>query len=220
MKKTLAFMLSAALAACQVDSYDSGDGEYSLLTADFAEVHTAAPATVDYAVTDGGDSLVMEQPVSVEWAAKPDTLYRAVVYYDRSGGRAVRARGVVQVPVLRAGKASDFDRVLTDPLGFESAWVGADGKYLNIGLYIKVGEGGAAGARHVVGLVCDSVVASAGGVRTTYLRLYHDQGGVPEHYSSKTYVSVRCASLQADSAVVAVETYSGTVIRGLRLSEQ
>lgn len=94
-------MLATVLAACQVDSYDSGDGEYSMLTADFVEAHTSQASAVDYAVTDGGDSLVMQQPLSADWADKADTLYRAILYYDHADGTAVRARSIVQVPVLR-----------------------------------------------------------------------------------------------------------------------
>ena len=53
INKSILFLLAAVLAACQVDSYDSGDGEYSLLTADFVEAHTSQASAVDYAVTDG-----------------------------------------------------------------------------------------------------------------------------------------------------------------------
>ena len=220
IKKSILFLLATVLAACQVDSYDSGDGEYSMLTADFVEAHTSQASAVDYAVTDGGDSLVMQQPLSADWADKADTLYRAILYYDHAEGTAVQARSIVQVPVLRPNPPSAFGTVRTDPVDLESVWLSPSGKYLNIGLYVKVGEGGPQGARHTVGLVCDSVGVSQAGGRTAYLRFYHDQGGVPQYYSSKTYVSIGCASLRADSVELAVETYDGTSVRCFRLSEQ
>lgn len=220
MKNILVFLFAAAMAACQTDSYESGQGGYSLLTADFAEVHTCAPRVVDYALADGGDSLAFGSPAGVQWAETADTLYRAIVYYDRSGGATVSVRGIVEVPVLQPGDSAGLDSVYTDPVNLESVWLSAGGKYLNMGFYIKVGEGGPDGAQHTVGMVVDSVVASAAGVRTAYLRLYHDQGGVPEYYSSKAYVSVGCRSIGADSVVLRTETYDGTDIRQFRLSEQ
>ena len=220
MKKTLAFMLAAALAACQTDSYDSGQGNFSLLTADFVELHTDARCAATYAITDGGDSLALVPAAAPSWASRPDTAYRAILYYDRADGPEVRVRSVIEVPVLRPAAAAALDSVPTHPVRLESAWVSAGGKYLNLGLYLKVGEGGPEGARHTVGLVCDSVALSATGCRTAHLRLYHDQGGVPEHYSQKTYVSAPCALLAADSAVLRIETYGGLAVVGLRLSEQ
>lgn len=227
MKKTLAFitnrfafMLAAALAACQTDSYDSGQGNFSLLTADFVELHTNAQCAAIYAITDGGDSLALVPAVTPDWTSRPDTAYRAILYYDRAEGPAVRARSIIEVPVLRPVATAALDSVPIHPVRLESAWVSAGGKYLNLGLYLKVGEGGPEGARHTVGLVCDSVAVSASGCRTAHLRLYHDQGGVPEHYSQKTYVSAPCSMLAADSAVLRVETYDGPAVKALRLSEQ
>ena len=220
MKKLPAFLLAAAMAACQVDSYESGQGDYSLLTADFVELRTGGPCAVSSAVTDGGDSLVLVPAVTLDWALRPDTVYRAILYYDRSGGPQVRARSIVEVPVVRPAAAAGVDSVLTDPVDLESVWVSAGGKYINMGLYMMVGEGGPEGARHTVGLVCDSVEVGEAGRRTAHLRLFHDQGGVPEYYSSKVYISAPCASVGADSAVLRVETYDGLAVRPLRLSEQ
>lgn len=227
MKKTLAFitnrfafMLAAALAACQADSYESGQGNFSLLTADFVELHTNAQCAAIYAITDGGDSLALVPAATPDWTSRPDTAYRAILYYDRAEGPAVRARSIIEVPVLRPVATAALDSVPIHPVRLESAWVSAGGKYLNLGLYLKVGEGGPEGARHTVGLVCDSVAVSASGCRTAHLRLYHDQGGVPEHYSQKTYVSAPCSMLAADSAVLRVETYDGPAVKALRLSEQ
>ena len=56
----------ALLSACSSDSYESGMGTYSLTRADFVEVHSAAPRTADYAVTDDGERLVLTAPRSEE----------------------------------------------------------------------------------------------------------------------------------------------------------
>lgn len=209
-----------ALAACEMDSYEKGTGGYSLLTAEFVEAHTGARGTVDYVMTDAGERLTLSPAPAPEWASAPDTVYRAVLYYDRAGGGEVRPRALSEVPVAAVQPSASLDTVVTDPLELESAWLSASGRWLNLGLVLMTGEGGGSGARQTLGLVCDSVKASPGGVRTAHLRLYHDQGGVPEYYSAKTYVSVACGQVGADSVVLGVETYGGTVRRAFRLSEQ
>lgn len=220
MKNALLLLPLLALAGCEAGGYDEGTGEYSLLTADFVEAHTDGGCAVDYALTDGGDSLALSPAVSVSWAARPDTIYRAVLYYDRAEGPAVRPRGLAAVPVLQVQPAGVVDSVLTDPVNMESAWLSASGRYLNMGLFLMTGEGSDTGARHTIGMVCDSVTVAEGGVSTAHLRLYHDQGGVPEYYSSKTYVSIARASIPADSVALTVNTYAGAAVRGFRLSEQ
>ncbi len=220
MKKGLLFIPLFVLAACEINSYDTGDGEYSLMTAEFVEAHSNAEGTVDYVLTDGGDSLALASAVSASWVDTPDTLYRAIFYYDVSDGNVVKARSLVEVPVLAVLPEERFDSVSTDPVDLESVWVSASGKYLNMGLYLKVGSGGGDGSLHVVGIVRDSVAATPDGLNVAYLRFYHDQGGVPEYYSSKYYLSVRCSDISADSVVVAVNTYDGMAVHGLCLSEQ
>lgn len=211
---------AVAFTACQTDSYESGQGDLSLVTADFAEVHTVASGVVDYAVTDAADSLALASPFGASWASVADTMYRAIVYYDRSADAKVRARSIVEVPVLAPVASDRLDSVYTDPLDLESVWVSAGGKYLNMGVYVKVGYDAPADAVHSIGVVVDTVSISLLGKRTAHLRLYHDQGGVPEYFSSKTYLSVRCADLQADSAVLSVNTWNGPVERRISLSEQ
>lgn len=220
MKKLLLLLPLLALAGCEMGGYDEGTGEYSMLTGDFVEAHTNAECAVDYALTDGGDSLALTPAVSVSWAVRPDTMYRAVLYYDRSEGSSVRPRSLAAVPVLSVQPAVQLDSVQTDPVDLESAWLSASGRYLNMGLYLKTGEGDDADAHHTVGMVCDSVTMSDSGASTAHLRLYHDQGGVPEYYSSKTYVSIARRAIPADSVALTVNTYDGTVTRRFRLSEQ
>lgn len=216
--RTAVLILSAlALAACETESYDSGQGRFSLTQADFVEAHSDAACAVDYAVTDGGDSLVLTERKTVGWIDRPDTAYRAILYYDGAGQGRARPLGISQVPVITVVPAERIDGIRTDPVKFESCWVSRTGKYLNVGLYLKVGEGGPADARHSIGMVRDSLTIGADGTRVSWLRLYHDQGGVPEYYSSRYYVSLSCASLDADSVCLSMNTYGGEVVRKLRI---
>lgn len=217
LRKWAAAMLLPALASCGVGGYEEGTGENSLLTADFVEAHTDGQCRIDYALADGGDSLALSPAAAAAWASTPDTLYRALLYYDRADGQAVRPRSIAALPVLKVAPTADFAPMKTDPVDFESAWVSASGRYLNIGFYVKTGEASDGSARQTVGMACDSVAVAPGGIAVAHLRLYHDQGGVPEYYSSKTYVSVSRRAIAADSVSLTIETYGGTVTRGLRL---
>ena len=51
------------------------------------------------------------------------------------------------------------------------------------------------------------------GLRTASLRLYHDQGGVPEYYSSKKYISLICTELECDSVSISINSYQGETKR-------
>ena len=69
------------LLGCKDDNYDSGDGKYSYIKADFVEAHTVSAKEINYVITDDGDSLALSPHVSADWAAKSDSDYRALLYY-------------------------------------------------------------------------------------------------------------------------------------------
>ena len=58
------------LTACTSESYETGDGKYSYLRADFGEIHTAKPQQVDYAVNDEGRRISFETATTVKWAER------------------------------------------------------------------------------------------------------------------------------------------------------
>ena len=55
----------------------------------------------------------------------------------------------------------------------------------------------------------------ADNTKTLYLRLYHDQGGVPEYYSQRAFLSVPLQKLGVDSIHFEVNTYDGIVRKTL-----
>lgn len=207
-------LLLALFTACSSDSYDTGTGSYSLTRADFGEIHSAAPKTADYIVTDDGDRLALTAPKTADWLAKGDTLYRGIIYYNlKEDGRAeVVSMGAV--PVLSAKPQEEFEEgVKTDPLKFESLWLSRSGRFVNIGFYMKVGVAEDPEAIHTIGLVDEGTVDNADGTRTAVYRMYHDQGGVPEYYSSRYYVSIACKTIDADSVRLLMNTYDGEIER-------
>ena len=219
MRNTMAaFAALAVFSACQNDSYDTGQGSYSLTQADFVEAHTSALGLVDRVETDDGQTFSLAQPQKTAWASVTDTVYRALLYYEKANDSAVRAVSISQVPTLHPTALKPEETLCTDPVKFESMWVSANGKYLNLGLYLKNGSTQDDSLHHTVGMIRESETTSADGKRTVCLRLYHNQGGVPEYYSSRYYLSVPCKEIDADSVVVAINTYNGTVERRFSLS--
>jgi hypothetical protein len=74
---------SLFIASCTQDAYDKGEGEYSLLRADFVEAHTNGQKQVDYVITDDGELLSVSEPFTAKWLTKADTLYRCALYYNK-----------------------------------------------------------------------------------------------------------------------------------------
>lgn len=217
MRRFIAASAVAVLTACSTDSYESGAGGLSFTTADFAEIYTDGAAAVSRVVTDDGETLAFDAPVSASWIDRPDTVYRALIYYDRMPDATVTPVGLTAVPVLRPVPSADLEEVHTDPVRFESLWTSAGGRYLNIGLYLRNGVPAGDDDRHTLGMMTDGVVRNADGTTTALLRMYHDQGGMPEYYSSRYYVSIPGGSIGTDSAAVTIVTYDGIVERRVRL---
>ena len=221
------FLLTVAplLTACETDSYRTGDGALSAMRAEFVEAHTDADARVMAVETDGGERLTLTSPVVVGWMEKPDTVYRALFYYnynkvDGDGGQPQAepvAVSYVLVPSVTAA-AGMTDDMKTDPVKFVSSWASTNGKYLNIELLLMTGKVDGDNAAQTVGVICDSVITGGDGARRMWCTLYHDQNGVPEYYSVETYVSIAVSRLPiepADGDIVTVDinTYDGTITR-------
>ncbi len=219
MRNIMAAMVGlAAFAACQSDSYETGQGPYSLMQADFVEAHTSALGLMDRVETDESHVFSLAQPQEVKWATTPDSLYRALLYYEKANDSVARTVSISQVPTLHPKQLKPEETLCTDPVKFESMWISANGKYLNLGLYLKNGSTQGDSLHHTVGMIRESETTDVDGKRTVSLRLYHDQGGVPEYYSSRYYVSVPCKEIDADSVVVTINTYNGAVERRFSLS--
>lgn len=219
------FLLTVAplLTACETDSYRTGDGALSAMRAEFVEAHTDVDARVMAVETDGGERLTLTSPVAVVWMEKPDTVYRALFYYnkvDGDGGQPQAepvAVSYVLVPSVTAAAGMTGD-MKTDPVKFVSSWASANGKYLNIELLLMTGKVDGDNAAQTVGVICDSVTTGGDGARRMWCTLYHDQNGVPEYYSSQTYVSIPVVGLpvapaQGDEVILDINTYDGKITR-------
>ena len=205
-------LMTLLFAACTADNYDTGDGKYSYLRADFVEAHTVASGKIDYAITDDGDSVSLNPVASASWATKRDSIYRALLYYNKVENSSDEAVGISRVPVLSYRQVTDKDTIHTDPLMFESAWISRNKKYFNIGFAIKTGKSDDTGTKQTIGMMCDSVVTNADGTHDLFLRMVHNQNGVPEYYTSHGFVSVSTHGITSGYTIhLSVNTYHGMV---------
>ena len=161
---------------------------------------------------------MFDSPLECSWAKTPDSLYRALIYYSQEEeGAQVKGISAQQVLVLQV-KSGTPKNMLTDPLDMESAWLSANGRYLNLGLYVKTGAVGDKETRQTLGMVRDTILTLDGSVREHQLRLFHNQNGVPAYYSSKVYASIPLDSFAlGDILHLEVNTFEGVVTRRFEL---
>lgn len=202
--------LLLTLAACSTDNYETGDGRYSYLRADFVEAHTTQDGTVDRVLTDDGHTLTLTPAIAATWTAERDSDYRALLYYNYSGDEATQAQpiSVSKVPVCRP-HTMPADSVKTDPVSLQSIWTAKNQRWINLSLDLKVGTVGDNAIMQTIGVAQTGTRHNTDGTTTTLLTLYHDQGTVPEYYSTRYYLSIPADSVRADSAQISVSTYDG-----------
>ena len=205
-------------SSCEQDNYDKGEGEYSLMRADFVQAHVGGDKRVDYIVTDDGDSLATDPKFTSKAIETADTIYRAILYYNKvkgtTGNYVAEAKGMSIVPTLFPSSLTHHPSPMkTDPVKFESLWVGANRRYVNLSIYLMTNQLDNDDAKQVVAIVKDKLVEHADGKRTLNCRLYHDQNGVPEYYSQQCYISIPANVVKADSLRLTINTYQGEIIK-------
>ncbi len=212
MRKLLAFLLPVCLlCACETDSYDKGEGKYSLMQADFAELTVNSEKQGTQFLTDEGGQYRFVTPVTASWIQRPDTMYRAIVYFNEKDGGTAQAVAVGQVGVLRPVEHWRFKELPQDPLGVESVWLTRNGKYINLGLLLKNGRVEDEEGTHAMALCQDTVMKNPDLTRTAYYRLLHSQGDAPEYYTNRRYVSIQLPQDRPDSVRLSIDTYKGTL---------
>ena len=214
MRRVTVFLFVALLlAGCSVDSYKTGDGGLSYLTVEFGEVKTAEAKTIVGFSSDDGLDVNFSRPYTAEWADKANGTYRALVYYDKVEKGSTFAHSISQVPVVKPLITNRPDTVKTDPLIFESAWKSTNGKYLNVGFYVKTGTADGKINKQLLGVWREKVVEHADGTKDVYLKIMHSQNKAPEFYRTKGYMSIPLDGMQNDRIFLSVVTYDGEVTK-------
>lgn len=231
---------SALLASCTTEQYDSGDGKWSYLRSDFAEVCTDAQSRMSSFTTDEQLSLQVEGTPKVSWMTTPDSTYRALVYYAAPGSSSSSsspsstsftersAQNLASAPVKvftvnnvlcpKIKRLQTLAPLKTDPVSFVALWLSANRKYVNITFDVKTGSSGSDADGQSIGAVLTDMTRNADGTLTAHITFCHDQGNVPQYYSSRQYASLAVAQMQdADSASIVINSYKGKVVKTISL---
>lgn len=211
------------LMACENDAYRTGEGALSNMRAYFVEAQTDADANAVSIETDDGELMYFSQAVRVSWMERPDTVYRALLYYNKveadDGTYRAEPLAMSQVLVPQIVPFENLEGGLkADPVDFVSSWTSRNGKYLNLELGVKTGSVDGSYGTQTLGVICLGVDERTDGTRLVRLSLYHDQAGVPEYYTTDAYVSIAVSRLPVepsagDDVSIDIETYDGTVTR-------
>ena len=210
-------------SSCTQDAYDKGEGKYSLMRADFVEAHANGQRQIDQITTDDGDLILASKPFSTKFAMTPDSVYRCALYYnkvrDEKGQTVFEPISIGQINCPKIIPIAKLKTGMkTDPVNFESAWMSKTGKYINLSFYLKTGTVEDEDAKQTLRIVQDTVMTNPDATRTCYLRLYHDQDGVPEYYSTQVYLSLITSQIPADSVRISIQTYKGQVEKAFQLN--
>ena len=216
------FSLLITHSSCTQDAYEKGEGKYSLMRADFVEAHANGQKEIDRITTDDGDQFAITKAFTTKWVTTADSTYRCILYYNKveegSGKYAAEPISIGQVSCPKVTPLSKLDKEMkTDPVKFESVWLSKTGKYLNLSFYLMTGSTDDEKASQTLNIVQDTIMTNSDATRTSHLRLYHDQAGIPEYYSTQVYVSILTSRIEADSVSISINTYKGPVTKSFSL---
>ena len=203
--------------SCETDRYEKGEGKYSLMQADMGELTIDGEKQAIAFTTDDGDSYTLTTPATAQWIQTADTTYRAVIYYNKVKEGQAESMALSSVPTLTPVEHWHFKELTQDPVGFESAWLAKNKKYINLGLLFKSGYVDDTIGRHLISVAQDTILVNADQTRTAYYRFLHGQNETPEYFTNRHYISILLPQELPDTACVSIVTYSGIVERRFSL---
>lgn len=218
MKYAWIGIFALLLAACTTDDYDTGDGTYSLMRADFVDMHVNASLQADYVITDDEDSLALSEPFTNKALKNANAYYRALLYYNKVDGKATPVSiSLLNYYYPRKTSTIKRDSVFTDPVYFESAWKSKNGRYINIAVNKLTAKVNNEDGVHLMGMVEDTLQTNIDNTKTVILRLLHSQNGVPEYYTSKSYVTLPLSYYRGklnagDKIIIRINTYDKGIV--------
>ena len=217
MRKLLLYTFLLLLFSCETDSYEKGQGKYSLMRADFAELTVNSQQQGVGFVTDEGEQLALANPLTASWITRPDTTYRTIIYYNKVENGQAESMGLTSVPTMIPKEHWRYKEQTQDPVGFESAWLAKSKKYINMGLLFKSGYVDDTMMPHLVSVAQDTVLVNADQTRTVYYRFLHGQNDTPQYFTNRHYLSILLPEERPDTACLTIVTYTGTIERRFAL---
>jgi len=213
-------LMAIVQSGCSHETYESGDGKYSYLQVHYVEARTNHEGRFVSVVTDEGMALRLNPYLAPRWATTPDSTYRALFYHNKvEPDGTTEPVSMAQVPVINLRRQAKDETVATDPVSFESAWVSANGKYLNIAFGLKTGKVDDANAVQTIGLVLEKTVLGFNGSTELYIKLSHEQNKVPQYYTTNHVISMPLEGFRG-TIHLSVNTFKGLVSKALTVSSQ
>lgn len=212
----LLFIATAMTAACDSDSYETGDTSYSYMQADLCEVATDDDCSAQQVVMDDDTEWALQKAVTADWMERADTLYRALAYYNKVENAQGESRldivSLQKVPVVEPVDEISVNGLKTDPVEVVSVWKSRNAKYLNFRIRVKTGKADDDSASQTIGIVKKGKIKGEES-SMSHLALHHVQGDVPEYYSQTILFSMPLASVETDSIDLSINTYNGEFSR-------
>jgi hypothetical protein len=206
------FILFLCLS-CEADSYEKGEGEYSLTQADMADLTVDQQKHAVSFLTDDGAGYQLTNPFTAQWIATADTTYRTIIYYNKVKEGFAEVKGATHVVTLSPIPHWRLKAQPQDPVDIESLWLAPNGRYLNVALLLKTGRISDEELPHNVSLAQDTVISHTNGCRTVHYRLLHSQNGIPQYYTNRRYISILLPQPQPDTIHLTLQTYNGPLHR-------
>ncbi len=213
------FILFLCLS-CETDSYEKGEGEYSLTQGDFADLSVDGQKRAVSFLTDDGDSYLLDTPFTAQWIATADTTYRTIIYYNKVKGDGshqspgkVSVIGATHIVTLQPADHKTFAEQPQDPVGLESCWLASSHRYLNLALLVKTGRISDEELPHNIALAQDTAISHSNGRQTVHYRLLHSQNGIPQYYTNRRYVSILLPQPVPDTICFSMRTSDGMLQR-------
>ncbi|MBR2244186.1 MAG: NigD-like N-terminal domain-containing protein [Prevotella sp.] len=202
------------LLSCTTDSYDKGQGKYSLMQAELVDLSINSEKEATAFTLDDGNRFTLTPYATAKWIETADTTYRAVLYYNQVSETTAEPVSLGAVPTLRAVKHWQLRQQPEDPIGIESAWLSKNRKYLNLGLLLKTGQADDNDGTQKVALAQDTIRHNDDQTCTAVFRLLHDQCGVPQYYTSRRFISILLPdTVKLDTIRLTIPTYDGQLER-------
>lgn len=208
----MAIVALIILASCKAEPYDTGEGTYSQMVADYVDVEVKNHE-VRSIVTDNGEALNIQRGMMLD-VTPPDTTLRWLLYYNKGSQPDGNVQLLANTPMRllhpvdaskEDGKEDEEVVIKTDPLKLISAWVSPNGKYFNLRIGLMAGNATEKDTKQVIGLVRNAYHnIKKGKVEYTF---YHDQAGVPQYYTQEHYLSLPYP--EQDTIVMTINTYKG-----------
>ncbi len=203
------FILMALFVSCEMDSYEKGEGEYSLMQGEFCQLSVNSQKEGTSFTTDDGFTLKLSPAVTAKWIETADTTYRTIIYFNKISDSEAKPLSIGTVVTLHPIAHWRFKEQPQDPIGLESLWLSKSGLYLNLGLLVKTGRINDEELPHNIGLAQDTVLISDTNKRTAYYRLLHSQNGIPAYYTNRRYISIALPQPRPDTICFTLQTFEG-----------